>query len=60
MKKYIETVGELISELEKYPLDMKVFDYGLAPIEKIWYEKEIPLGDSANPKCELTEGIIIE
>lgn len=39
---------------------MKVFDYMGDRIEKVYYRKEIPLGDSGNPKCKYTEGVIIE
>lgn len=56
----IVTVKDLINELKKYPLDLRIFDYMFDPIEEIRYEKEIPLGDPANPKCKYTEGVIIE
>ncbi len=60
MRKYIDTIEQLIEELEKYPPNMKVFDYMGERIEKVYYRKEIPLGDSGNPKCKYTEGVIIE
>ena len=57
---YIETVEDLIKELKKYPLDMKVFDFMGDKIEKITYCEEIPLGDSANPNCKWVDGLKIE
>ncbi len=56
---YIETVEDLIKELKKYPLDMKVFDFTGDKIEIVYCE-EIPLGDSANPNCKWVDGLKIE
>lgn len=37
-KKYIETVGDLIMELMKYPFDMQVRDMGKNKIERIYQD----------------------
>lgn len=57
MKININTVGDLINELQKYPVDTLIFDMGGERFEEIKINNEIPLGDPANPWCEFVEGI---
>ena len=52
----INTIGDLIEELQKYPQDALIFDMFNEHFEEIKYCKEIYLGDSANPQVEITEG----
>lgn len=56
----IETIENLIKELQKYPQDALIFDMFGERFEQIRYCKEIYLGDSANPWAETTEGYILE
>lgn len=56
----IETIGDLIKELQKYPQDAKIFDMFNEHFEEIKYCKEIYLGDPANPHVEITEGYKLE
>lgn len=56
----IETIGDLIEELKKYPQDALIFDMFGERFEKIKYCEEIYLGDSTNPWAETTEGYILE
>lgn len=52
----IETIFDLIKELQKYPVDARIFDMYGDKFEKIEYCSEIYLGDPANPYCEVTTG----
>ena len=52
----IETIRDLIKELQKYPPDAFIFDLYGDPFEKIEYRDEIFLGDPANPNCKTTDG----
>lgn len=52
----IETIRDLIEELQKYPPDAFIFDLYGDPFEKIEYRDEIFLGDPANPNCKTTDG----
>lgn len=52
----IETISDLIKELQKYPADARIFDMYGDKFEKIEYCSEIYLGDPANPWVETTEG----
>ena len=52
----IETITDLIKELQKYPADAKIFDMYGDKFENIEYCSEIYLGDPANPWVETTEG----
>ena len=56
----IETIGDLIEELKKYPQDAKIFDMYGDRFEEIKYCDEIYLGDPANPYVEITEGYKLE
>lgn len=56
----IKTIGDLIKELQKYPLDANIFDMFGDRFEKIKYCDEIYLGDPANPYVEITEGYKLE
>lgn len=60
MSGYINTVGDLIRELKKFPSEAYVFDLMYEPIDRVYYKEEIPLGDTGNPKCKWVEGVIIE
>lgn len=58
MKVKINTVDDLIKELQKYPLDMLIFDMYGDKFEEIKIIDEIPLGDPASPYgCEYVRGI---
>lgn len=52
----IETIGDLIEELKKYPQDALIFDMYGDKFERIDYEEEIYLGDPANPWVKTTNG----
>lgn len=52
----INTIGDLIEELQKYPQDALIFDMSSDRFEEIKYCNEIYLGDPANPYVEITEG----
>ena len=52
----INTIGDLIEELQKYPQDALIFDMYGDKFERIAYEEEIYLGDSANPRVKTTDG----
>lgn len=56
----IETIGDLIKELQKYPQDANIFDMYGDRFEEIKYCNEIYLGDPANPCVEVTEGYKLE
>lgn len=56
----IKTIGDLIKELQKYPLDANIFDMFGDRFEEIKYCDEIYLGDPANPYVEITEGYKLE
>jgi len=56
----IKTIGDLIEELKKYPQDALIFDIFTECFEEVIYKKEIFLGDSANPNCEVVEGFILQ
>lgn len=56
----IETIGDLIKELQKYPQDANIFDMFGDRFEEIKYCNEIYLGDPANPYVEVTEGYKLE
>ena len=56
----INTIGDLIKELQKYPQDAKIFDVYSNRFEEIKYCDEIYLGDPANPYVEITEGYKLE
>ena len=56
----INTIGDLIEELQKYPQDALIFDMFGVRFEEIKYCKEIYLGDSANPWAEATEGYMLK
>lgn len=56
----IETIGDLIKELQKYPQDANIFDMYGDRFENIKYCDEIYLGDPANPWVETTEGYKLE
>lgn len=56
----IETIGDLIEELKKYPQDALIFDMFGERFEQIRYCEEIYLGDPANPWVETTEGYLLE
>ena len=56
----IETIGDLIEELKKYPQDALIFDMYSDRFEEIKYCNEIYLGDPANPYVEITEGYKLE
>jgi len=56
----IETIGDLIEELKKYPQDALIFDMFGERFEKIKYCGDIYLGDPANPWVKTTEGYILE
>jgi len=53
----INTVGDLIKELEKYPPDTLIFDFIGDKFSEIKYCEEIFLGDSANPNCKTVRGL---
>lgn len=53
----INTVGDLIEELKKYPPDTLIFDFIGDKFSEIKYCEEIFLGDSANPECKITRGL---
>lgn len=53
----IETVGDLINELQRYPLDTLIFDFIGDKFTEIKYCEEIYLGDSANPNCKIVRGL---
>jgi len=53
----IETVEDLINELQRYPLDTLVFDFIGDKFTEIKYCEEIYLGDSANPNCKIVRGL---
>ena len=55
----INTVGDLIKELQKYPQDALIFDIYDSHFEEIIYSDEIPCGDPANPYCKFIEGFIL-
>ena len=56
----IETIGDLIKELQKYPQDALIFDmFGERFNGRLKYCEEIYLGDPANPNCEIVEGIML-
>ena len=52
----INTIGDLIEELQKYPQDALIFDMYGDKFESIDYEEEIYLGDPANPWVKTTDG----
>ena len=52
----INTIGDLIEELQKYPQDALIFDMYSDKFERIDYEEEIYLGDPANPWVKTTDG----
>lgn len=52
----IETIGDLIEELQKYPQDALIFDMYSDRFEGIEYDDEIYLGDPANPRVKTTDG----
>lgn len=56
----IETIGDLIEELKKYPQDALIFDMSGERFEGLKYCEEIYLGDPANPWVEITEGYLLE
>ena len=56
----IETIGDLIKELQKYPQDAFIFDMFGERFEEIKYCNEIFLGDGANPWVETTEGYLLQ
>ena len=56
----INTIGDLIEELQKYPQDALIFDMYSDRFEEIKYCNEIYLGDPANPYVEITEGYKLE
>ena len=56
----IETIGDLIDELKKYPQDALIFDMYGERFEEIKYCNEIYLGDGANPWVETTEGYLLQ
>ena len=56
----IETIGDLIKELQKYPQDALIFDMFGERFEKIKYCEDIYLGDPANLWVETTEGYLLE
>lgn len=55
----IETIGDLIKELQKYPQDAKIFDMYSDRFEDLRYSDEIYLGDPANPYVEITDGYLL-
>ena len=55
----INTIGDLIKELQKYPQDALIFDIYDSHFEEIIYSDESPCGDPANPYCKFTEGFIL-
>lgn len=55
----IDTIGDLIEELQKYPQDAKIFDMYGDSFEDLKYSDEIYLGDPANPYVEITEGYLL-
>lgn len=52
----IETIGELIIELQKYPPNTKIFDLYDDPFEEVEYCDKIYIGDPPNPKSKVTKG----
>lgn len=52
------TVKELIDELEKYPIDMKVTD-GSSVIDEVFVKDEFYDGDSANPNYPCYKVLVI-
>ena len=52
----IDTISDLIKELQKYPQDALIFDMYGDKFETIEYDDEIYLGDSANPRVKTTDG----
>lgn len=56
----IETIEDLIKELQKYPQDAFIFDMYGERFEEIKYCDEIYLGDGANPWVETTEGYLLQ
>lgn len=60
MKITVKTVGDLIRELEKYPLYMNVFAKGGSTIDNIHYNGKIQVYDIKDSKYDTIEGLIIE
>ena len=56
----IDTVGDLIKELEKDPPDTLIFDFLGDKFSGIRYCEEIFLGDSANPNCKTVKGLKLQ
>ena len=52
----IDTIGDLIEELQKYPQDALIFDMYGDKFERIEYDDEIYLGDPASPWVKSTDG----
>lgn len=52
----IDTISDLIEELQKYPQDALIFDMYGDKFERIDYEEEIYLGAPANPWVKTTDG----
>ena len=52
----INTIGDLIEELQKYPQDALIFDMYGDKFETIEYDDEIYLGDPASPWVKTTDG----
>ena len=52
----INTIGDLIEELQKYPQDALIFDMYGDKFERIEYDDEIYLGDPASPWVKSTDG----
>ena len=56
----INTVEDLIEELNKYPPDTLIFYFLGDKFSGIRYCEEIFLGDSANPNCKTVKGLKLQ
>ena len=56
----IDTVEDLIEELQKYPPDTLIFDFLGDKFSGIRYCEEIFLGDPANPNCKTVKGLKLQ
>lgn len=54
------SVGKLIEELSKYPLDLPVYIDCCREIERVYINNEHYFGDSCNPDCRVGSAVEIE